>query len=77
MSILIEIIGYLGMVIVFASFLAKDIKLVRIINMVGSLLCLTYGILTLTLPTAILNGGLFLLNASMLLMAYYKEKKSK
>lgn len=72
MNILVEVIGYLGMLVVFGSFMAKDIKLVRIINMVGSILCLTYGILTMTIPTAVLNGGLFILNTVML---YLSSKK--
>jgi len=72
---LVEIIGYLGMVIVLLSFLAKDIKLVRIINIVGSVLCLLYGILTGTIPTAVLNGSLFVLNLTMLII--YHKKRGK
>ena len=77
MDIFIEVIGYTGMAIVLASFLMKDIKWVRIVNMVGASLCLVYGIFTRTIPTACLNGALFLINAVYMTIYYVKAHKKK
>lgn len=57
-----DIIGYMGMFLIVLSFMMKNVKWIRLINMSGAIFSLTYGIITHTLPTAILNGSLFLIN---------------
>lgn len=77
MNIFIEIIGYLGMALVLCSFLMKDIKWVRIINICGAILSAIYGILTLTIPTAVLNGCLLIINFAFVISYIIKEKRNK
>ena len=76
-KILLEILGYLGMAIVLVSFLLTDVKWLRIVNMTGGLLCLIYGIMTNTLPTALLNASLVTINGFYLIRTLINEKKSK
>ena len=73
----IEIIGYVGMGFVLLSFLMKNVKWIRIINLIGSALSLTYGILTITIPTAALNGSLLVINGVYLILIFTKEFKDK
>lgn len=40
----IEIIGYLGTAFVLASFMMSDIKKLRLVNIIGGLLWIVYGI---------------------------------
>ena len=75
MDVIIEIVGYLGMVIVVTSFLFKNIKWVRIVNIIGATLCALYGFLTKTYPTAILNAALIVINAIMLIRLFVSKKK--
>lgn len=75
MKILIDVIGYCGMGFVLLSFLMKDIKWVRIVNMIGACLSLIYGILTMTIPTAALNGTLLAINGGYLVYYLIKGKK--
>lgn len=76
-GVLLEVIGYTGMALVLISFLMKDIKWVRIVNMSGAILSLIYGIFTRTIPTACLNGALFVINGVFVFTYFRKEKKKK
>ena len=76
-KIIFEIIGYLGMGFVLVSFLLSDMKKLRIVNMVGGVLSLIYGICTSTLPTALLNASLVTINGIHLMRTLIKEKKAK
>lgn len=73
----IEILGYVGMVIVLISFLLTDMKWLRIVNMTGGTISLVYGILTNTLPTALLNASLVAINGFYLVRTLINEKKAK
>ena len=77
LAIIFDIIGYVGMAFVLVSFLLSDMKWLRIINMVGGILSLIYGILTNTLPTAILNASLVTINGLHLAHTLINEKKAK
>ncbi|WP_316930917.1 uroporphyrinogen decarboxylase [Lacinutrix jangbogonensis] len=48
-----EYVGYLASVTVLTSFIMKDVKRLRTINMIGCLLFVTYGFLMPTLRTAL------------------------
>lgn len=71
----IEVIGYLGMALVLASFLMKDIKWVRTVNICGAILSAVYGILTNTWATSILNFSLIIINVIYLTIIIYKERR--
>lgn len=74
----IELIGYLGMGLILISFMMKDIKLVRTINVMGAILSATYGILTNTWATAILNFSLIIINVIYLsIIIYHERRKNK
>ena len=46
MNINSEIIGWLGSAVIMLSFIPKKVKLIRIINIVGCVLWVWYGIIT-------------------------------
>ena len=73
----IEIIGYVGMALILCSFLFKKIQVIRIVNAVGSIFSLTYGILTHTWPTAILNISLLIINSIYIFIFLHKTRKKK
>ena len=70
----IEILGYIGMGLILISFAMKDVKWLRIINIVGSVFSVTYGLLTRTIPTACLNCALIIINFIYLII--YLRKKN-
>ena len=76
-----EIIGYAGMAFVIVSFLFRDIRLLRIFNLVGAVLSGTYGVLTKTWPTAILNIILAVINIAFpiryMIHLHVQKKKEK
>ena len=76
MELFIEILGYVGMIFVCFSFLMKEIAWLRIFNILGAVLSCTYGILTATYPTAVLNGILILINI-IYLIKYFVNKNKK
>ena len=57
-----EIIGLLGTLFVLLSFLMKDLKNVRIINIIGAVLFVVYGVLINAYSTWILNGVLIIIH---------------
>ena len=69
----IDIIGYAGMGFILVGFMMRDIKVVRAVNMVGAVLSLIYGILTVTIPTACLNASLLIING-IYMITYLKKK---
>lgn len=52
----IEIIGYIGSVLVAVSLMMKSLLRLRIINLSGAMFFMVYGILLKALPVAFLNG---------------------
>jgi hypothetical protein len=52
----IEIIGYLGSILVAVSLMMKSILRLRVINLIGSLFFTIYGILLGAIPVVVLNG---------------------
>lgn len=80
-KIIIEIIGYLGMVFVISSFLTRKITLLRFLNVIGGILSCLYGALSFFilkeagLPTMILNLILVTINVSMPIRWIINQKK--
>ena len=68
-----EIIGIAGTVFVLLSFLMKDLKKVRIINIVGAALFVIYGILIHAVSTWLLNGILIAIHLFYLI----KDRKGE
>ena len=62
-----EVIGIAGTLFVLLSFLMKDLKMVRIINIVGAVLFVVYGLLIGALSTWLLNGILVIIHIVYLL----------
>ncbi|MBL0329156.1 MAG: uroporphyrinogen decarboxylase [Bacteroidetes bacterium] len=67
-----EIVGYLASLIVLISFLMKNIKTLRIINSIGCVLFVAYGILlNFSIPIVITNVAIVAINI------YYLVKVNK
>lgn len=56
--IAVDVIGYVASAIVLISFLFKNIKVVRIVNIIGAIFFVVYGLLLPTYPTMIMNLAL-------------------
>ena len=70
-----ETIGIAGTIFVLLSFLMKDLKKVRIINIVGAVLFVIYGILIHAVSTWLLNGILNKINLFYLIKDRKGEKR--
>ena len=65
-----EIVGYLASLIVLISFLMKNMKTLRIINTIGCVLFVAYGILlNFSIPIIITNVTIVAINIYYLLKA--------
>jgi len=64
----VEIIGYVASLFVLVSFLMKDIKKLRLINSVGCMLFVIYGILlNFSIPIILTNTAILIINTIALL----------
>lgn len=70
-----EIIGICATVFVLISFLMKDIKWVRIINIIGAVLFVVYGALIGALSTWLLNALLVIIHIAYLVRDEIKKRK--
>jgi len=63
---MVEVIGYLASIVVLCSFTMKDVKKLRMVNMVGCLLFVIYGFMMPTLriglPIIITNAAIMGIN---------------
>jgi len=67
-----DIVGYLGSAMILISFLMKKMNMLRIINTVGCVLLIVYGImLSFKWPIIITNFGIVIINI------YYLNKGKK
>ena len=73
MKIWLELFGYMGMALVLLSMMMTNTKKLRTINLAGAVVCMIYGILTHTWPTALLNLGLGIIQIVQLI----RMKKQK
>jgi len=69
----IEIIGYFAIAFLVVSFLFKDIFKLRLINSVGGILFVIYGILLHAYPVAIGNGIIVCINLYHLFFKKIKQ----
>ena len=70
----IEIIGYVAMTLVGISFLMKEIKALRMLNLLGASTFILYGVILSQPPIYILNIFIVLVNLYYLIKLN-KEKK--
>jgi len=67
-----EWVGYLASLVLIISFMMKNVNTLRIVNSLGALLFVVYGImLTISWPIIITNSFILILNV------YYLTKKDK
>lgn len=69
---IIEIVGYIGSLLVLISFLMTSVAKLRIVNSIGSFIFMVYALIIKSYPTAIMNFCLILINLHFL----YKTNKS-
>ena len=72
----IELIGILGSVFVLISFLMKEILVIRIINIVGSVIFIVYGIIIGAMATWFVNAALIVVHI-IYIIRELKNKKNK
>lgn len=68
--ILYEIIGYTGTILVVLSMIMTSVIKLRIINICGSILSMTYAIITNTWPIVLMNATLIIINLIQLFRTY-------
>ena len=74
-NVALELFGYLGTILVLTSFLMRNIKWLRVVNIAGSFISFTYALLMSTLPVAVLNGSLILINGIQLMRIIRSERE--
>ncbi len=75
-KLMLELFGYLGTALVLLSFVMRDIKWLRVINMAGGFISLIYAICVNTMPVVVLNGSVILINAVQLIRLLREERKN-
>ncbi|MGB0882192.1 MAG: uroporphyrinogen decarboxylase [Vicingaceae bacterium] len=71
---LTEIIGYLASLVVLLSFLMKDVTKLRMVNTVGCLLFIAYGILLkFSIPIIVTNAAIVTINVVFLVRSKTKS----
>lgn len=71
----IDYVGYAASVFVLLSFVMKNIATLRMINMIGCGLFITYGILIASVPVIITNAAIVLVNSYYLYQHYTQAPK--
>lgn len=71
---MIEILGYVATIIVAISFLMKDVIKLRLVNSIGCLCFVIYGLQKGAIPVALLNALIVAINAYYIISSF-KEKK--
>lgn len=74
MNIYLEIFGYVGTALVILSMMMTSVVKLRILNICGSAISMTYAIIGGAWPIVVLNASLILINAFHLIRAF-KQKK--
>ena len=69
----VELIGYLGSILVAVSLMMRSLLRLRIINLVGALFFTTYGILLGAYPVAVLNGLIVCIDLYYLLQMWRQK----
>ena len=59
---MVEILGIIATLFVLAAFMLNDVKQIRIVNLIGAILFVVYGILIHSLSVSLLNGILIIIH---------------
>ena len=70
---MIDIIGYIGMVLILYSFTIENIYKLRLMNSIGSMVWIIYGIGIMAGPTIMVNSCVLCIH----LHWFYKNRKKK
>ena len=73
----IELIGIAGSLLVLISFLMKDILVIRIINISGSVVFIIYGIMIGAMATWFVNAALIVVHVVYIIKELKDKKKKK
>jgi uncharacterized protein with PQ loop repeat len=74
---LTEVIGYAASLVVLLSFLMKDVKKLRMVNIGGCSLFVAYGVfLNFSIPIIVTNVAIAIINVVFLIRAKKKPKQS-
>ena len=73
--IYLELFGYIGTALVILSMIMTSVVKLRVFNICGSVISLTYAILSIAFPVAVLNLVLIVIN-TMQLIHHYRAKRS-
>ena len=71
---IIELIGYLGSALVLISFLMVSVFKLRIVNSIGSVVCVIYGLIIHAYPTVVMNLCLVAINVYYLVKMINTQK---
>lgn len=77
MEMLVDIYGIIASLLVFISFLPKDIKIIRWLNLIGSIFFIIYAVNINAIWTAVTNIGLFFVQTYHLTKIFREERKKK
>lgn len=59
---MVEILGIIATLFVLAAFMLNDVKQIRIVDLIGAILFVIYGILIHSLSVSLLNGILIIIH---------------
>lgn len=68
--VLLEVFGYIGTALVLLSMMMTSVSKLRIVNIAGSVVSMTYAAICNTWPVAFLNFGLIIINVIQLVRLY-------
>jgi uncharacterized BrkB/YihY/UPF0761 family membrane protein len=68
---LIDIVGYIGMIIILYSFTIENMYKLRLVNSIGSIVWIVYGIGIWAGPTILVNSCVLMIH----LYWFYKNRK--
>ena len=75
MDIYLEIVGYIGTILVVVSMMMSSLTKLRIVNICGSIISTVYAIICNTWPIAIMNICLILINLFHLVKGFIQKTK--
>lgn len=71
---IIEMVGYIGSALVLLSFLMVSVYKLRVVNSLGSVVCVIYGMIIHAYPTVVMNLCLIAINVYYLVKMINTEK---
>lgn len=74
-SIIIELVGYLGSVLVVISMLMTSIIRLRVVNSIGAGIFTVYALIIQSYPTALMNFCLVVINIYNLICIFKKKQE--